>query len=84
MTAASVVGAGWHDTYFRWDISTPQRVVSRVEQLPGQGSLAQPGKKFYGSAEVVLANLSQVSLNLQPPDEPVARSVDRVAQQYVL
>ena len=42
-----VSGAGWHDTYFRWDISTPQRVVSRLEQLPGQGSLSQPGKKLY-------------------------------------
>ena len=47
MSSAEVVGAGWHDTYFRWDISTPQRVVSRLEQLPGQGSLSQPGKKLY-------------------------------------
>jgi hypothetical protein len=51
MTTASVVGAGWHDTYFRWDISTPQRVVSRLEQLPGQGSLAQPGKKLYAERD---------------------------------
>ena len=51
MTAAIVVGAGWHDTYFRWDISTPQRVVSRLEQLPGQGSVAQPGKKLYAERD---------------------------------
>lgn len=51
MTTASVVGSGWHDTYFRWDISTPQRVVSRLEQLPGQGSLAQPGKKLYAERD---------------------------------
>ena len=51
MSSAAVVGAGWHDTYFRWDISTPQRVVSRLEQLPGQGSLAQPGKKLYAERD---------------------------------
>jgi hypothetical protein len=51
MSSASVVGAGWHDTYFRWDISTPQRVVSRLEQLPGQGSLSQPGKKLYAERD---------------------------------
>lgn len=51
MSSGSVVGAGWHDTYFRWDISTPQRVVSRLEQLPGQGSLAQPGKKLYAERD---------------------------------
>lgn len=51
MSSGRVVGAGWHDTYFRWDISTPQRVVSRLEQLPGQGSLAQPGKKLYAERD---------------------------------
>ena len=43
MSSAEVVGSGWHDTYFRWDLSTPQRVVSRLEQLPGQGSLQTTG-----------------------------------------
>lgn len=46
-----VVGAGWHDTYFRWDISTPQRVVARLEALPGQGSLSQPGKKLFAERD---------------------------------
>jgi hypothetical protein len=48
---ASVVGAGWHDVCLRWDISTPQRVVSRLEKLPGQGSLSQPGKKLYAERD---------------------------------
>ena len=51
MTSAEVVSAGWHDTYFRWDLSTPQRVVSRLEQLPGQGSLTRPGKKLYAERD---------------------------------
>jgi hypothetical protein len=51
VTSARVVGAGWHDTYFRWDISTPQGVVSRLEQLPGQGSLSQPGKELYAERD---------------------------------
>ena len=42
---------GWHDTYFRWDISTPQRVVGRLQELPGQGSLIQPGKKLYAERD---------------------------------
>src|SRR5436309_7839491 len=46
-SSAVVAGAGWHDTYFRWDLSTPQRVVSRLEALPGQGSLTRPGKKLF-------------------------------------
>jgi hypothetical protein len=46
-----VAGAGWHDTYFRWDISTPQRVVKRLEGLPGQGSLSQAGKKLYAERD---------------------------------
>jgi hypothetical protein len=31
----------------RWDISTPQRVVSRLEALPGQGTLARSGTKLF-------------------------------------
>ena len=51
MSSGEVVAAGWHDTYFRWDQSTPQRVVSRLEQLPGQGSLKRPGKKLYAERD---------------------------------
>lgn len=51
MSSGEVVAAGWHDTYFRWDLSTPQRVVSRLEQLPGQGSLRRPGKKLYAERD---------------------------------
>lgn len=51
MSSAEVVGAGWHDTYFRWDISTPQRVVSRLQALPGNGDLNQPGKKLYAERD---------------------------------
>ncbi len=42
-----VVAAGWHDVYLRWDISTPEAVVGRLEELPGQGTLKQPGKKLF-------------------------------------
>lgn len=51
MSSGEVVGAGWHDTYFRWDISTPQRVVSRLAQLPGQGSVSEAGKKLYAERD---------------------------------
>lgn len=47
----SVVGAGWHDVCVRWDISTPQRVVARLEELPGQGSLTRPGKKLFAERD---------------------------------
>ena len=51
MGSAEVVGAGWHDTYFRWDLSTPQGVTGRLEKLPGQGSLSRPGKKLYAERD---------------------------------
>jgi hypothetical protein len=67
--AAEVVAAGWHDVCVRWDISTPQAVVGRLEGLPGQGSLRVSGKKLFaerdrfgkwqhllGSRHVVLAH----------------------------
>jgi hypothetical protein len=50
-TTAAVVGTGWHDICLRWDISTPQRVVARLEELPGQGSLKQPGKKLFAERD---------------------------------
>jgi hypothetical protein len=51
VSTAEVVDAGWHDTYFRWDISTPQRVVSRLGELPGQGDITKPGKKLYAERD---------------------------------
>lgn len=51
MSPAEVVGAGWHDLVFRWDISTPQAVTARLEALPGQGSLQRPGKKLYAERD---------------------------------
>jgi hypothetical protein len=51
MTDAVVAGAGWHDTYLRWDLSTPQSVVSRLESLPGQGTLRSPGKKLFAERD---------------------------------
>jgi hypothetical protein len=46
-----VVGAGWHDVCVRWDISTPQAVVGRLNALPGQGSMRQPGKKLFAERD---------------------------------
>ncbi len=51
MTGSVVVGWGWHDTYFRWDLSVPQRVVRRLEALPGQGTLRSPGKKLFAERD---------------------------------
>jgi hypothetical protein len=51
MSGAAVVAAGWHDTYFRWDLSTPQRVVARLEALPGQGTLKSPGRKLFAERD---------------------------------
>jgi hypothetical protein len=45
--AAKVVGAGWHDTYFRWDLSTPEAVVGRLRELPHTGSVTQPGRSIF-------------------------------------
>src|SRR3954466_14664549 len=52
MSEARVVGAGWHDTCFRWDLSTPQAVVGRLEGLPAQGGpLTSPGKRLYAERD---------------------------------
>jgi hypothetical protein len=40
------VGAGWRDTCLRWDISTPQVVVNRLEALAGQGTMLRGRKLF--------------------------------------
>jgi hypothetical protein len=49
--SSTVVGAGWHDVCLRWDISTPQAVVQRLNELPGQGDLRQPGKKLFAERD---------------------------------
>jgi hypothetical protein len=49
--ASTVVGVGWHDTCVRWDISTPQAAVARLEALPGQGTLKRPGKKLFAERD---------------------------------
>jgi hypothetical protein len=46
-----VAGVGWHDVYVRWDISTPQAVVSRLDEAPGQGSIRRPGKKLFAERD---------------------------------
>jgi hypothetical protein len=51
VSASVVVGAGWHDICLRWDISTPQAVVARLDGLPGQGSMSQPGKKLFAERD---------------------------------
>jgi hypothetical protein len=42
-----VVTKGYHDVHFRWDVSTPERVVARLSELPGRGSATNPGKKLF-------------------------------------
>jgi hypothetical protein len=49
--SARVVGAGWHDVYLRWDISTPQAVVSRLDALPGTGSMGHTGRKLFAERD---------------------------------
>jgi hypothetical protein len=49
-SSGRVVAAGWHDTYLRWDISTPQSVVGRLEALPGQGTMLR-GKKLFAERD---------------------------------
>ncbi len=51
MAGQRVVGVGYHDTCFRWDISTPQPCVSRLAALPAQGLLTQPGKTLFASRD---------------------------------
>ncbi len=40
-----ISSAGWHDVYVRWDISTPEAVVGRLQSLPGTGDLVK-GRKL--------------------------------------
>lgn len=49
--SSRVVGAGWHDVCVRWDISTPQAVVRRLQELPGYGDLTRPGKKLFAERD---------------------------------
>ena len=49
---AAVIAAGWHDTYFRWDLSTPQAVVERLAKLNAVGPpLSQPGRRLYAERD---------------------------------
>lgn len=48
----SVVAAGWHDTYMRWDLSTPQAVVERLAKLDAVGPpISQPGRRLYAERD---------------------------------
>src|SRR5262249_35532518 len=52
VSTSRVVGAGWHDTYLRWDISTPEAVVGRLQGLPAQGPpLGSPGRRLYAERD---------------------------------
>ena len=51
MTTARIVGSGYHDVCFRWDISTPEWVVARLGEAPGQGSLNGPGRKLFAERD---------------------------------
>jgi hypothetical protein len=49
---SAVVAAGWHDTYFRWDLSTTQAVVERLGRLDAVGPpLSQPGRRLYAERD---------------------------------
>jgi hypothetical protein len=51
MAGSRIVGAGWHDTYFRWDISDPQPVLGRLARLPHRGSMSRPGKALFAETD---------------------------------
>lgn len=50
MTAV-VVGCGYHDTCFRWDISTSQPCIARLMGITSLGSLTQPGRTLFASKD---------------------------------
>lgn len=45
--SARVVGFGYHDTCFRWDLSTPQPCNGRLLSIPAAGNFAQPGRTLF-------------------------------------
>jgi hypothetical protein len=49
MARQTVAGVGYHDLYFRWDISTPQPCIGRLLTLPAHGSMKQPGRTLFAS-----------------------------------
>lgn len=52
MSSSRVVGSGWHDIYLRWDISTPEAVVGRLQGLPAQGpALSVAGRRLYAERD---------------------------------
>lgn len=48
--SVEVVGFGYHDLHFRWDLTTPQAVWARLESLPGQGEFGR-GRKLYAERD---------------------------------
>lgn len=78
-----VVGIGLHDVTVRWDISTPERVVSRLEELPGQSTLKRPGRKLFaernrfGKWERLLGPQSTlVAYQVESPSHGLIRSLE--------
>jgi hypothetical protein len=51
MARQTVAGVGYHDLYFRWDISTPQPCIGRLLALPAHGSITQPGRTLFASRD---------------------------------
>lgn len=51
MAGQMVAGVGYHDLYFRWDISTPQPCIGRLVALPAHGSITQPGRTLFASRD---------------------------------
>jgi hypothetical protein len=51
VAASQIAGCGWHDTYFRWDISIPHAVLGRLKALPHRGSLTRPGKALFAEPD---------------------------------
>jgi hypothetical protein len=51
MAGQTVAGVGYHDLYFRWDISTPQPCIGRLLALPAHGSITQPGRTLFASRD---------------------------------
>jgi hypothetical protein len=49
--SARVVGVGYHDTCFRWDLSTPQPCNARLLSVPALGNFAQPGRTLFASRD---------------------------------
>jgi hypothetical protein len=51
MAGQTVAGVGYHDLYFRWDISTPQPCIGRLLTLPAHGSIMKPGRTLFAERD---------------------------------